>query len=167
MSPVNEARSLNIGQAAKLSGVSAKMIRHYESLDLLPRVMRTESGYRQYGMSEVHTLQFIRRSRDLGFSIPEIAQLLDLWRNRRRASAAVKKVALKHVAELSARIEEMKAMKRTLEGLAASCRGDDRPDCPILDDLAKGRTHAAGHCSPDASSTKHLVRAPARRAGFQ
>ena len=90
----SDLRTLNIGQAAKLSGVSAKMIRHYESLDLLPKVMRAESGYRKYGMNEVHTLQFIRRSRDLGFSIPEIAQLLDLWHNRRRASSAVKKVAL-------------------------------------------------------------------------
>lgn len=142
----SDMRTLNIGQAAKLSGVSAKMIRHYESLDLLPKVMRTESGYRQYGMNEVHTLQFIRRSRDLGFSIPEIAQLLDLWHNRRRASAAVKKVALEHVAQLGARIEEMKAMKRTLEGLAASCHGDDRPDCPILDDLARG---------PDAAACAH------------
>ena len=167
MNSVSETRSLNIGQAAKLSGVSAKMIRHYESLDLLPRVMRTESGYRKYGMSEVHTLQFIRRSRDLGFSIPEIAQLLDLWHNRRRASSAVKKVALRHVEELSARIEEMKAMKRTLEGLAASCHGDERPDCPILDDLAKGMVPAAGHCASGTAAAKRAVRTPARLARFQ
>ena len=161
----SELRSLNIGQAAKLSGVSAKMIRHYESLDLLPKVMRTESGYRKYGMNEVHTLQFIRRSRDLGFSIPEIAQLLDLWHNRRRASSAVKKVALKHVEELSVRIEEMKAMKRTLEGLAASCHGDDRPDCPILDDLARGPSGEPVGCShgPATLATETRSRRPAFR----
>ncbi len=150
----SDLRTLNIGQAAKLSGVSAKMIRHYESLDLLPKVMRAESGYRKYGMNEVHTLQFIRRSRDLGFSIPEIAQLLDLWHNRRRASSAVKKVALKHVEELAARIEEMKAMKRTLEGLAASCHGDERPDCPILDDLARGPWGEPAGCSHGPATRK-------------
>ena len=163
----SDLRTLNIGQAAKLSGVSAKMIRHYESLDLLPKVMRTEAGYRKYGMNEVHTLQFIRRSRDLGFSILEIAQLLDLWLNRRRASSAVKKVALKHVEELSARIEEMKAMKRTLEELAASCHGDGRPDCPILDDLAKRMTPAAANCASGTESAKRAVRTPARRRMFQ
>lgn len=137
-----DAGRLNIGQAAKLSGVSAKMIRHYESLNLLPKVARTESGYRQYGMNGVHTLRFIRRARDLGFSIPEIAGLVDLWQNRRRASANAKRIALAHIAELATRIEEMKAMKRTLEELAAHCHGDDRPECPILDDLAKGRPSA-------------------------
>lgn len=150
----SELRALNIGQAAKLSGVSAKMIRHYESLDLLPKVMRTEAGYRKYGMNEVHTLQFIRRSRDLGFSIPEIAQLLDLWHNRRRASSAVKKVALEHVEALGARIEEMKAMKRTLESLAANCHGDDRPDCPILDDLARGPAAGSAACAHRPAARK-------------
>lgn len=163
----SELSTLNIGEAAKLSGVSAKMIRHYESLELLPRVNRTESGYRKYGMNEIHTLQFIRRSRDLGFSIAEIAELLDLWHNRRRASAAVKKVALKHVAELSARIEEMKAMKRTLEGLVASCHGDERPDCPILDDLAKRMTPAAAQSAPAAVAVKRAVPTPARRTRFR
>jgi Cu(I)-responsive transcriptional regulator len=104
---------MNIGQAAKLSGVSAKMIRHYESLGLLPRASRTQSGYRQYGANDVHTLRFIRRARDLGFGIAGIAGLLELWQNRRRASETVKRVALAHVDELATRIEEMKAMKRS------------------------------------------------------
>lgn len=129
--------SLNIGQAARLSGVSAKMIRHYESLGLLPKVRRTGSGYRQYSASEVHTLRFIRRARSLGFGIGEIAALLGLWQNRRRASADVKRLALGHAAELATRIAEMTAMKRSLEQLAAHCHGDHRPDCPILDDLAR------------------------------
>jgi MerR family copper efflux transcriptional regulator len=127
---------LNIGQAARLSGVSAKMIRHYESLKLLPGVARTPAGYRQYGMGEVHTLRFIRRARDLGFSMAEIDELLGLWQNRRRASASVKRIAQAHMAALAQRIEEMHAMRRTLEALARDCHGDDRPDCPILDDLA-------------------------------
>ncbi len=127
---------MNIGQAADASGVSAKMIRHYESLGLLPSIARTEAGYRQYDDNEVHTLRFIRRSRDLGFGMEEIRTLLQLWRNRRRASAEVKRIALDHAADLERRIAEMQSMKRTLEQLAAHCHGDDRPDCPILDDLA-------------------------------
>ena len=129
--------SFNIGEAAARSGVSAKMIRHYESLSLLPKVGRTASGYRQYGPREVHTLRFVRRARELGFSMVEIAALLKLWQNRRRASADVKRIALTHVADLDRRMSEMAAMKRTLESLAACCHGDDRPDCPILDELAE------------------------------
>ncbi|HSN33272.1 MAG TPA: Cu(I)-responsive transcriptional regulator [Ideonella sp.] len=128
---------MNIGAAAARSGVSAKMVRHYESLGLLPKVARTDAGYRQYGDAEVHTLRFIRRARDLGFSMAEIAELLKLWQNRRRASADVKRIALAHVADLERRIEEMASMKRTLERLAACCHGDQRPDCPILDELAE------------------------------
>jgi len=127
----------NIGEAAARSGVSAKMIRHYESLSLLPKVGRTASGYRQYGPREVHTLRFVRRARELGFNMVEIAALLKLWQNRRRASADVKRIALSHVADLDRRMSEMAAMKRTLESLAACCHGDDRPDCPILDELAE------------------------------
>jgi Cu(I)-responsive transcriptional regulator len=127
---------LNIGQAAARSGVTAKMVRHYESLGLLPAVARTDAGYRQYGDKEVHTLRFIRRARKLGFGMIEIAQLLTLWHNRRRASADVKRIALAHAADLERRIAEMEAMKRTLERLAACCHGDHRPDCPILDELA-------------------------------
>jgi Cu(I)-responsive transcriptional regulator len=133
---------VNIGQVAKLSGVSAKMIRHYESLGLLPKASRTDAGYRQYGTNDVHTLRFVRRARDLGFAITDIGELLGLWQNRRRASEAVKRVALGQVHELATRIEEMKAMKRTLEHLAAHCHGDERPDCPILDDLATANADA-------------------------
>ncbi|MEO6663360.1 MAG: Cu(I)-responsive transcriptional regulator [Rubrivivax sp.] len=128
---------LNIGQAAARSGVSAKMVRHYELLGLLPKVGRTDSGYRQYGESEVHMLRFIRRARDLGFSMAEIAALLKLWQNRRRTSAEVKRIALSHVADLDRRMAEMASMKRTLETLADCCQGDARPDCPILDKLAE------------------------------
>jgi MerR family transcriptional regulator, copper efflux regulator len=126
----------NIGQAAARSGVSAKMVRHYESLGLLPEVARTDAGYRQYTESNVHTLRFIRRARDLGFSMVEIAELLKLWQNKGRASADVKRIALDHAADLHRRIEEMSAMKRTLERLADCCHGAARPDCPILDELA-------------------------------
>ena len=134
--PVMTEGPFNIGEAAARSGVSAKMIRHYESLSLLPKVGRTTSGYRQYGPREVHTLRFVRRARELGFSMIEIAALLKLWQNRRRASADVKRIALSHVVDLDRRMSEMAAMKRTLEALAACCHGDDRPDCPILDELA-------------------------------
>jgi MerR family transcriptional regulator, copper efflux regulator len=127
---------VNIGQAATHSGVSAKMVRHYESLGLLPRVARTEAGYRQYGDNEVHTLRFIRRARDLGFSIAEIGELLKLWQNRRRASADVRRIAQRHVADLERRIADMDSMKRTLQHLVHGCRGDERPDCPILDELS-------------------------------
>jgi Cu(I)-responsive transcriptional regulator len=127
----------NIGQAAARSGVSAKMVRHYESLGLLPEVGRTDAGYRQYTENNVHTLRFIRRARDLGFSMAEIAELLKLWQNKGRASADVKRIALDHAADLHRRIEEMTAMKRTLERLADCCHGDQRPDCPILDGLAQ------------------------------
>jgi MerR family copper efflux transcriptional regulator len=127
---------LNIGQAAAHSGVSAKMIRHYESLGLLPAVHRTDAGYRQYGEKEVHTLRFIRRARALGFSMAEIAELLKLWQNKRRASADVKRIALAHVADLERRIAEMEAMKHTLGHLARCCQGNSRPDCPILTELA-------------------------------
>ena len=129
--------TMNIGQAADRSGVSAKMVRHYESLGLLSRIRRTESGYRQYAEKEVHTLRFIRRARNFGFGMAEIAELLKLWQNRRRASADVKRIALAHVADLDRRMEEMAAMKRTLERLADCCHGDERPDCPILDELAE------------------------------
>jgi Cu(I)-responsive transcriptional regulator len=129
---------VNIGQAASLSGVSAKMVRHYESLGLLPRVGRTGSGYRQYSQAEVHTLQFIKRSRELGFSMDEIAELVSLWQNRRRTSASVKRIAQQHADALAQRIGAMQAMQRTLQQLIHCCHGDDRPDCPILDDLAAG-----------------------------
>jgi MerR family copper efflux transcriptional regulator len=130
------AEPFAIGEAAARSGVSVKMVRHYEALGLLPAVARTDAGYRMYTTREVHTLRFIRRARDLGFSMAEIAELLKLWQNRRRASADVKRIAMAHVADLDRRLAELTAMRRTLETLAACCHGDDRPDCPILDELA-------------------------------
>lgn len=133
---------MNIGEAARRSGVSAKMVRHYESLGLLPPVSRTDSGYRQYGENEVHVLRFIKRARELGFSMAEIGELVGLWRNRRRSSVNVRRIAQKHAAELAERIEAMREMQRTLQHLIDCCQGDERPDCPILDDLA-GHRHAA------------------------
>jgi MerR family transcriptional regulator, copper efflux regulator len=127
---------MNIGQAAAASGISAKMVRHYEALGLVPGVARSESGYRQYDAATVHTLRFIKRSRDLGFGMKEIATLLALWRNHGRSSAEVKRVAMAHVADLQRRITELQAMQRTLSRLAEHCHGDHRPDCPILDDLS-------------------------------
>ena len=127
---------VTIGEAALQSGVSAKMLRHYESLGLLVAVARTDSGYRLYSPADVHTLRFIKRCRDLGFSMAEISELVGLWQNRRRASSSVKRIAQKHVDELTQRIEAMQSMQRTLSGLLSCCQGDERPDCPILDDLA-------------------------------
>lgn len=140
---VKENGPFNIGQAASQSGVSAKMVRHYESLGLLPAVHRTDAGYRQYGGREVHTLRFIRRARALGFSMAEIAELLKLWQNKQRASADVKRIAQAHVADLERRIAEMQAMRQTLAQLAHCCQGDDRPDCPILAELAAGSLAAS------------------------
>lgn len=126
----------SIGQAATQAGVSARMVRHYETLGLLPAVARTSSGYRQYTDSDVHALRFIRRCRDLGFSMEEIARLLELWRNQHRSSAQVKQIAQGHIDRLHQRIATLQAMQRSLQQLVSCCRGDDRPDCPILDDLA-------------------------------
>jgi len=127
---------MNIGQAASASGVSAKMIRHYEELGLLPTARRTESGYRQYMPAEVHTLRFIRHSRDLGFSLSEIAELVGLWQNRRRPSRQVKALAEAQIEELEQKAAELLAMKSALEHLVHCCHGDDRPECPILEGLA-------------------------------
>ena len=127
---------MNIGEAARASGVSAKMIRYYESIGLIASAERTNSGYRAYGSSDVHVLRFIRRARDLGFSIADITRLLDLWRDRSRASADVKRIAIGQVVELRRKILEMQEMAATLETLAAHCRGDERPECPIMDDLS-------------------------------
>jgi MerR family copper efflux transcriptional regulator len=129
-------RDMTIGRAAKSSAVSAKMIRHYESIGLLPKAQRTESGYRLYDEADVHTLRFIQRARSLGFPLETIRTLLALWRNRRRSSAQVKDLAQRHVDELERKIAEMQGMVRSLKHLAQHCHGDDRPECPILDDLA-------------------------------
>ncbi|MGH8237355.1 MAG: Cu(I)-responsive transcriptional regulator [Steroidobacteraceae bacterium] len=125
----------SIGRAAEISGVTPKMIRHYESLGLIPKATRTLGDYRVYAAAEVHTLCFVRRARRLGFSMQEIARLLNLWRNQRRASAEVKRLALEHIAELDTKVEELRSMRSALAALAAHCHGDQRPECPILDDL--------------------------------
>ena len=136
---------MNIGQAAAASGVSAKMIRHYEGIGLLPAAERSESGYRQYGERELHALRFVRRGRDLGFSLDEIGQLLALWQDRSRPSREVKALASAHVSALDAKIAEMQAMRATLENLVQHCHGDDRPDCPILDSLGTAPASACQH----------------------
>jgi MerR family transcriptional regulator, copper efflux regulator len=130
---------MNIGEAARTSGVTAKMIRYYESVGLLAPKARTEAGYRVYGADEIHTLRFIRQARRLGFLVEDIRRLLALWQDRSRASAEVKAIALEHVAELDQRIAELTDMRDTLAHLAQHCHGDDRPDCPILDQLAHQR----------------------------
>ena len=135
---------MNIGHASEASGVSAKMIRYYEATGLIPKAVRSEAGYRHYGDNEVHTLRFIRRARDLGFSVEQIGALLALWHDKGRSSAEVKAIAQGHVAALQSKIEELAAMQRTLNHLVSCCAGDDRPDCPIIDDLAAPRGPAAG-----------------------
>jgi len=136
MNTTAEPTPVNIGSAAEQTGVSAKMIRYYETLGLLGKVNRTDSGYRQYSQAEVHMLRFIKRSRDLGFSMAEIAELVSLWNNRRRTSASVKRIAQKHADELAQRVTALQEMQRTLSHLIHGCHGDSRPDCPILDGLA-------------------------------
>jgi MerR family gold-responsive transcriptional activator of gol and ges genes len=126
---------MNIGEASRASGVSAKMIRYYEETGLIPPAGRTGSGYRTYGPKEVQVLRFVRRARDLGFPMEKVADLLALWRDRDRASADVKRMAETQVDALEARIREMEEMKATLQHLVHACAGDNRPDCPILDDL--------------------------------
>jgi MerR family copper efflux transcriptional regulator len=127
---------MNIGQAAKISGVSAKMIRHYEEVGLVPAPERTDSGYRQYSGRDVHTLRFIRQARDLGFSIRQIGDLVGLWQNRSRPSRSVKALAEAHIRALDEKAQELLAMKATLAHLVHCCNGDDRPECPILESLS-------------------------------
>ncbi|CAN7644431.1 Cu(I)-responsive transcriptional regulator [Bosea sp. LjRoot237] len=126
---------MNIGQAAEASGVSAKMIRYYEQIGLIEPPARSQSGYRVYAEPNVHTLRFVRRARSLGFSVDETGVLLGLWRDRSRASADVKQLALKHVGELEEKAAALQAMAATLRHLASNCHGDQRPDCPILDKI--------------------------------
>ncbi|WGJ92925.1 Cu(I)-responsive transcriptional regulator [Achromobacter mucicolens] len=126
---------MNIGQAAKQSGISAKMIRYYESIGLIGPAVRTDSGYRVYTDQDLHTLRFVRRARDLGFSVEQMNELLALWKDRSRASADVKRIALEHVDELERKAESLREMAATLKHLAQHCHGDERPDCPILENL--------------------------------
>ena len=151
---------MNIGQTATASGVSAKMIRYYESIGLIPKTVRTEAGYRVYSDHDVHTLRFIRRSRDLGFSVEQIADLVSLWQDRERASKDVKAIALEHVTVLERKIRELQEMASTLKHLATNCHGDTRPHCPILEELANDETRQ-GHVKPDAKFGV-LGKAPAR-----
>lgn len=139
---------INIGQAAKASGVNAKLIRYYEGIGLIPEAGRSASGYRVYTPHEVNILRFVKRSRTLGFSIERIQHLVGLWQDKDRESVAVKRIALDHVAELESKIAEMRAMSDTLQELADACQGDHRPDCPILRDLERpGSGRPLGHRS--------------------
>jgi MerR family copper efflux transcriptional regulator len=128
---------MNIGEAAKASGISVKMIRHYESLGLIKEAARTSAGYRLYSTSDVHNLIFMKSARSLGFSLAQIQQLLSLWLDRDRASSDVKALAMEHIEELDSKIRELSTMRDLLSGLASSCRGDSRADCPILSGLEK------------------------------
>lgn len=130
---------MNIGQAAKASGVSAKMIRYYDEIGLVRPASRSDANYREFDAREINELRFIKRARNLGFSVAEITQLLSLWRDRERPSREVKAIADRHLADLDARIAEMQAMADTLRHLSHGCAGDDRPDCPILADLTGGK----------------------------
>jgi Cu(I)-responsive transcriptional regulator len=130
---------MNIGEAAEATGVTAKMIRHYEQIGLIPEAGRTAAGYRTYGSKDLSTLSFIRRARDLGFSIAQIRDLLALWQDRARASGDVKRIASGHIEEMKAKMRLLEDMVQTLEHLSAHCQGDQRPDCPILEQLATGR----------------------------
>lgn len=127
---------MNIGTVAKRSGISAKTIRYYESIGLIEAAARADNGYRDYGDSDVETLRFVKRARTLGFSVEDVASLLSLWRDKSRASADVKAVALKHIEDVEGRIRELQSIRDTLHHLTECCHGDDRPDCPILEGLA-------------------------------
>ncbi len=130
---------MNIGAAARRSGVPAKTIRYYEEIGLIPKAGRTAGGYRDYDDQDVEMLRFIQRSRALGFPVKEVAELLALWRDRSRSSAQVKELALHRIADIDTKIAELKSIRQTLTDLARRCHGDDRPDCPILEDLAQGK----------------------------
>lgn len=154
------ARSMNIGEAAAAAGVSPKMIRHYEQIGLVPKATRTESGYRQYSERDVSILRFIRQSRQLGFSIEQIAGLLGLWGNRARASREVKALAQSHLDALNEKMRELAQMQAALERLVASCHGDDEPHCAILDGLA---VHSPEAPPPGAGATQALRKSPGPR----
>jgi len=151
---------MNIGQAATASGVSAKMIRHYEQVGLFPEPQRTDAGYRQYSEREVHTLRFIRHARDLGFSIQQIGELVGLWQNHRRPSRQVKALAQAHIKELEQKAQELLTMKATLEHLVHCCHGDDRPECPILEELA-------AQSAPELPLAQRQLQANPKTAGLR
>jgi len=136
---------MNIGEASGASGVSAKMIRYYESIGLIRPPLRTDSNYRVYSPEDVHVLRFVKRARTLGFSVDETATLLGLWQDKSRASAEVKQIATGHIEALQSKIVELQSMVKTLSHLAHCCGGDERPDCPILDDLAGVNSKTKGH----------------------
>jgi len=129
---------MNIGEAAARSGLSAKTIRYYEGIDLVAAPGRTDAGYRDYDDRDVHVLRFLQRARGLGFSVRECRDLLALYQDRDRASADVKAIALRHIDDIDRKIDALRSLRDTLDDLATRCHGDDRPDCPILDDLAGG-----------------------------
>ena len=137
---------MNIGQASEVSGVSAKMIRYYESIGIVPRADRKESGYRDYGSADVHRLRFIRRARDLNFSLEQIRDLLRLWSDHHRSNAEVKAIALQHVSELKERAKHLNEMANALKHLATACEGNGRPECPIIGGLEG--TADFDHCAP-------------------
>lgn len=132
---------MNIGEAAERAGISAKSIRYYESVGLIARASRRDNNYRDYGDQEIAELRFIHRARSLGFSVKEVGDLLALWRDRKRASQQVREVAQRHIDDIERKIAELQSMRATLHTLVAKCHGDDRPDCPILEDLASGKPH--------------------------
>jgi MerR family copper efflux transcriptional regulator len=148
---------MNIGQASNASGVSAKMIRYYESIGLVPPPDRSQSGYRDYGSADLHRLRFIRRARDLNFSLEQIRELLRLWTDHQRSNAEVKAIALEHVAELKQRAKHLDEMANALRHLASACEGNGRPECPIIDGLEG--SHAPSHRAPAPSSAKAGARA--------
>lgn len=143
---------MNIGQASEASDVSAKMIRYYESIGLVPRADRKQSGYRDYGSADIHRLRFIRRARDLNFSIEQIRDLLRLWTDRHRSNAQVKAIALEHVADLKERAKHLNEMAKALKHLASACEGNGRPECPIIEGLEG--SHDLAHCAPAAPGGK-------------
>lgn len=126
---------MNISEASKLSELTPKMIRSYEDLAIISKAKRTPAGYRQYSETDVHILKFVKKSRELGFSLKDIKELVSLWKNKKRSSSQVKSIALKHIAELEIKYKEIEGMLKTLNHLAKNCHGDQRPDCPILDEL--------------------------------
>lgn len=154
---------MNIGAAAAASGISAKMIRYYESIGLIAAPLRTDAGYRDYSEKDVHTLRFIARARTLGFSVEQMSDLLALWRDRGRASADVKRIALEHAAELDLKVRQLNEMRRTLVQLAESCQGDNRPDCPIIDELAEDMTMPAPAPPPGSRFASVGIKTPPAR----